>query len=1080
MLHLYHSNRLERLADQLADTLRRPATDPLAPETIVVQHPGMGRWLSLQLARRLSICANTVFPLPAGFIWQLLRQLLADVPENDGYRPELMQWRLFERLAKPLPGRGFEPLQRYLARDDELTRFQLAGEIANCFDQYLVYRPDWIDHWQQGRSAVADDHWQAALWRDLVAGQRLEHWVDLRQRLVRAAEGGCIDPDHLPERICLFALNALSPGYLEVLDLAARWIDIHLFLLNPAEGYWMDLVSEAERERRSLEGAEQALYLQVGNPLLASMGGQGSDFLASLLNHDAGAAEAFIEPQGQRLLQQLQRDILYACEPHEPQAPQAPRETRRVDPADRSLQFHLCHSPMREVEVLHDQLLSRLAMDEQLQPSDILVMTPDMDSYAPYIEAVFGESGGRNHIPYTLSDRSQISEIPIISLFLHLLTQPGGRYPVDEIFSLLEQPLLHRRFGLSSGDLPRIRHWLESVVIRWGRDGSERAALGLPLTGQNSWQLGLDRLLLGYALSAPVPASAEQLFQGLLPCPEVEGADAQILAGLYSFVTALFELEGRILGAGSVADWEVRLNDLIDRFFAPDEAETRLVQTLRDSIARMAGTAALAGFQGAISRELVISQLQDQFAAPSAGRFLGGGVSFCALTPMRALPFRVICMIGMNDGSFPRERRPVGFNLLAGQRRPGDRSRRADDRYLFLETLISAREQLYFSYVAQDIRDNSPLPPSVLLSEVIDYLDDRYTTLSGQTTSEQLSVRHPLQAFNPRYFLPDTGLFSYAEANCQGAKALLAPSAAPARFIQQPLTPPEEHWRQVELTRLIRFYTNPVRYLLAARLGITIAYEQALMESRDPFELDYFQRSELFQRLVQASLQGDDPAQRLALERARGMLPHGTGGAVLFERLAESARQFAELLQPFYPGDEAQALAVDFSHGSLRLMGRLERVSSAGLLGYSLEKMPDPQLLVLWIRHLLLNVAAPAAVTPVTRWLSREGLVTLHPVADARARLAELLDLYWQGLQRPLPLFARSAHGYARALHEGKPREFCLKRARDKWFGGYQGFAEYDNPYYRLAFPDGEVLDETFESLSEQVFAPLLAAMEVG
>lgn len=1068
MLHLYHSNRLEQLTDLLADTLRQPLADPLATETIVVQHPGMGRWLSLQLARRLSVCANMAFPLPAGFVWQLLRQLLDDVPEVDGFKPELMQWRLFERLASPLPAEGFEPLHRYLEQDDELSRFQLAGEIANCFDQYLVYRPDWISSWQQGRSAVPGDHWQAALWRDLVAGQPAEHWVDLQQRLARMVENGSINPQRLPERISLFALNALSPGYLEILHLAGRWLDIHLFVLNPAEGYWMDLVSEEERGRRALDSTDQALYLEVGNPLLASMGGQGSDFLASLLNYDPGATEQFIEPAGDSLLHRLQRDILHAAETDEPP------DDSPLEPGDRSLQFHLCHSPMREVEVLHDQLLALLAADETLQPSDILVMTPDMDSYAPYIEAVFSESVGRTHIPYTLSDRSQIAETPIVSLFMQLLAQPGGRYPVDEIFALLEQPILHRRFGLSAADLPRIRQWLETVAVRWGRDGSERVALGLPLSGQNSWQQGLDRLLLGYAL----PGDDEQLFQHLLPCDAVEGSDAQLLAGLYSFVTALFELEPLLKADASPADWVERLNNLIDRFFEPDDTESRLVQLLRSSVARLAETAALAGYSGTLSRDLLVARLQEQLSAPSGGRFLGGGVSFCALTPMRALPFRVICMIGMNDGSFPRERRPVGFDLMAGKRRPGDRSRRADDRYLFLETLISARDLLYFSYVARDIRDNTPLPPSVLLSELMDYLDDHYP-MQPTPLSQALSVSHPLQPFNPRYFAPDSGLFSFDDANCQGAKALMAPTGQPDHFIRTPLAEPEEQWQQVELTQLIRFYDNPVRYLLSARLGITIAYEQAGMESRDPFDLDYFQRSELFQRLVERALQGGDPAEQLAVERARGILPHGTHGQVHFERLVERARLFADQLQPLYP-QETRVVTADFKHHSLRLIGRLEQVSAAGLLGYSLEKIPDRQLLALWIRHLLLNVAAPEGVKPVTRWLGGEGLVTLHPVADAQRYLGELLDLYWQGLQWPLPLFARSARAYANALADGKPRETGLKRARDKWFGGYQGYAEYDNPYYRLAFPDGEVLDETFESLSERVFLPLLSAMEVS
>ena len=1069
MLHLYHSNRLELLTDRLAESISRPLSDPLVQETIVVQHPGMGRWLSLQLSRRLGICANVAFPLPAGYIWQLLRQLLDDVPERDCFQPALIQWWLFDRLGKKLPTKGFAPVQTYLKSADELMRFQLAGEIANCFDQYLVYRPDWIKSWQEDRTAVPGDLWQATLWRELVADQQEAHWVDLQQRLVNAVRTDGINQDRLLERVSLFALSSLSPGYLEILNLAAQWMDIHLYLLNPAEGHWMDLVSEKEKGRRELISEEQALYLDVGNPLLASMGAQGRDFFSLLLAYDPGSWDEFIVPDGAGVLQQLQRDILQVSEGDD-------GNPRLIDPSDLSLQVHLCHSPMRELEVLHDQLLARFAADSTLQPTDILVMTPDMDTYAPYIEAVFGESVGKATIPYTLSDRSQMSEMPAVSLFMQLLSLPGGRYPVGEILSLLEQPALHQRFGFVEGDLPRIRHWIESVAIRWGRDGADREALGLPLTGQNSWRAGLDRLMLGYAL----PGEGDQLYQGILPCAEVEGSDVQILGGLHGFVTALFGLEEKILGVYPLVLWEARLNDLIDRFFDSEaEAVTRQIQALRSAIARVVETAGMAGFSGPVSRELVISQLQNQLSNPTSGRFLGGGVNFCALTPMRALPFRVICMIGMNDGLFPKDRQPVGFDLMSGDHRLGDRSRRADDRYLFLETLISAREQLYFSYVGQDIRDNSSLPPSVLLSEVIDTIDSTFQSADGVFPSELLTTRHPLQPFNPRYFMSDSELFSFSQSNRNGAAALLGPVTAPTGFIQQPLTEPDEHWQQIELRQLISFYGNPVRYLFSRRLGITIASDQDQLDSRDPFELDYFQRAELFERLVQGSLTGHEQERLMAVERARGVLPHGTAGTILFDRLTDSANQFVTTLQALDYAGKTQSLPVDFLHGKMRLMGRLEQVGPEGLLGYSLDKIPDTRLLTLWIRHLVLNVTATPDVEPVTRWLSQEGLLTFHPAPQAADLLGDLLELYWQGLIEPLHLFAKSARSYATLQQEGKPRENCLKKARERWFGGYKGYAEYDNPYYRLAFPDGEVLDEQFESLSERVFGPLLSAMEM-
>ncbi|MCW8945675.1 MAG: exodeoxyribonuclease V subunit gamma [Sedimenticola sp.] len=1070
MLHLYHSNRLERLADQLADILAVPLGEPLSAETLVVQHQGMGRWLSLELSRRLGICANTQFLLPAGFIWQLLRQLLDDVPESDKYQPLLMQWWLFERLGKSLSDKSFAPLNNYLHTGDELMRFQLAGEIANCFDQYLVYRPEWIKAWQAGESAVPGDRWQSILWRELQTARQSRHWVDLQVQLNTALQTGLLHSERLPERICLFALSALSPGYLEILNTAAQSMDIHLFLLNPAEGHWMDMVSEKEKSQRELVSATDALYLELANPLLASLGRQGRDFFSALIAFDSGSQELFVEPDSTSVLHQLQHDILFIEDIED-------AELLSLDPNDRSIDFHICHSPMRELEVLHDQLLDRFHSDPALEPSDILVMTPDMDAYAPYIEAVFGESNSTSTIPFTLSDRSQISESPVVTLFLQLLSQAGGRYPVDQILSLLELPVLHRRFGMDANDLPQIHRWVESVAIRWSRDGSDRADLGLPVTGQNSWQAGLDRLLLGYAF----PGEGDELFQGLLPCAEVEGSEAQLLGSLHGFLSALFELEAVVLNPLSLSTWKDRLNDLIDRFLEPDETTLYQIQALRSAIIRMVETAGQADFTGVVSRELIISQLRQQLSLPSSGRFLGGGVTFCALTPLRALPFKVIGMIGMNEGAFPRDRPPVGFDLMAGDHRLGDRSRRTDDRYLFLETLISARSQLYISYTGRDVRDNSALPPSVLVSELMDYLDARYQSQDGGSAVHHLMTEHPLQAFNARYFSSESGMFSYSQSNCQGALALQKSTRSESvPFIKKRLSEPDASWRQIELNQLISFYLNPVRYLLSRRLGITLAAEDELPDSRDPFELDYFSRGKLFERLVEAVQQGRDATEILAVERARGDLPHGVTGDVTFEGLIETVNRFNELLMPLRQSTTIESVAVNYAHGELHLIGQLENVQPNGTLGFSYHKLPDTRLLGLWIRHLVLNVSAPSAVTPISRWLSLDGLSTFNPVEDAETHLNKLLDLYWQGLQQPLPLFPKSARAYVTLLQQDKPLDRCLAKARERWFGGFAGFAEYDNPYYRLAFPDGDVLDDQFEKVSEQIFGPLLAALEVG
>ena len=1061
MLKLYQSNRLERLVDLLAAVVSEPLDDPLAPEIIAVQHPGMARWLSLRLAERLGICANVRFPLPAGFVWRIFRGLLEGVPEHNGFEPAVLGWRILGLLEGLENSRPFAPVHAYLAGGDDVKRYELARRIAAAFDQYLVYRPDWITAWEQGGRGVEGDAWQAELWRRLAAQGPGTHWVRLQQRLYRLLDSGEA-VEGLPPRVVLFGTPTLSPGYLEILRRLSERMDVHLFLLNPCAGHWTDIVDEAQKARREQESGGAEAYLEVGNPLLASWGRQGRDFFAAILDYDPGSLEAFEPPGEGSLLHRIQSDILHLRD----RGPGSGELLPRDDP---SLQFHSCHSAMREVEVLKDQLLELFRRNPDLEPSDVLVMTPDIDDYAPYVEAVFSAADAQGAIPWQITDRSAALESPLIAAFFNLLKTGRGRFDANGMLALLEVPAIRRRFGLAEGDLGLIARWVEQSGIRWGRDGGDRADRGLPDTDQNSWRAGLDRLLLGYAL----PGGGERLFQGILPYDEIEGAAASVLGGLHAFAGAVFGLQPRLACDRPVEAWGRELLAMLDDFFLPSEDEEAQAQGLRDAVEAMLEQVRRAGFGGAVSVDLVCGHLESQLAAGlDGGRFLSGGVTFCALAPMRSLPYQVICLIGMNDGRFPRQRRAPGFDLMARRFRPGDRCRRADDRYLFLETLISARRVLYISYVGQDIRDNSPIPPSVLVDELLDYLERAFRTDEEGGVRRALLSRHPLQPFSRRYFMPGTGLFSYSGDMCRASRAMLEQGHEIRPFIERPLPEPEPEWRQVELEQLTRFFANPVRYLLQRRLGLYLEEGEGLLEDREPFELDYFTENSLAQRLVEAELAGRDAGQLFACMRAAGELPHGRVGARIFERVKGAAVNFAAELKTHYEPPLAEPLEVDLELGDMRLRGRLD-VGRGGLFGYSVHGIWDHQLLGLWLRHLVLNALDPAGVDPVSRWLDKERLYRFGPVEQAMDRLGELLAIYWQGLSHPLRLFPKSGLEYARHLSSGKDEEYALNKARDRWAGERNPNPEYGNPYYQLAFPTGDVLDEEFRELSSKVFLPL-------
>ncbi len=225
MLKVYHSNRLEQLAIYMAATIQvEPLQSVLAPEVIVTQHQGMARWLSMQLAQVQGISANCDYPLPASYIWKLYRSQLDNVPESSLFDRSILTWRLMDCLPRLLDEPEFTPLKHYLKSGrEQLKQYQLCRYIADTFEQYLIYRPEWIHAWQRGEDSGCEKQpWQSRLWRAVVGDTPPVHRASLHQQFMQRAALDKIDPQKLPQRLMVFGINNLPPSYLDVLAAVAK------------------------------------------------------------------------------------------------------------------------------------------------------------------------------------------------------------------------------------------------------------------------------------------------------------------------------------------------------------------------------------------------------------------------------------------------------------------------------------------------------------------------------------------------------------------------------------------------------------------------------------------------------------------------------------------------------------------------------------------------------------------------------------------------------------------------------------------------------------------------------------------
>lgn len=1046
MLHLHLSNRPEALATALAERLRAEPLPLFEVEPVVVPSTASARWLGFRLADALGASAQVAMPFAAAFVWQLFGRVLPDVAARNPFDRPALQWRLLRQVA----GSEAVPLRRYLAGDDGSRAQELAVRLAALFDRYLVERPDWLLAWGAGRRVGLgpDEAWQAGLWQALLAELADVPAEHPRERFLAALARSPQARQRLPRRISLFAVEAMPALYWEVFAGLAEWIDVHVFVLSPCREYWGDLERVRTRLRLELEQPDAAALIDSGHPLLASLGRARQPAvvrLADTLGERGGNESAYFVAPSASLLGRLQRDLLDLTE-------------SRGCPVDASLQVHACHGALREAEVLHDRLLDLFERLPGLQPADLLILTPDIETYGPLVEAVLQHAAPSRRIPCTLADRP-LGQAPLWRALRRLCAVAAGELDAESTLGLLDEPAVRRAFDIAADDLPLLRDWVAAAGIRWAEDGTARARRGLPADDAHSWRAGLRRLLLGVAL----PDTETRLYGDLLPLPHVEGTRAELLGRLVDFAEAVFDVSRKV-GAGRTAgDWCEWLLATLARCCAPDEsdpAEASAAQQLRSALAELAGLARGAGCTTPLPLSAILREIDAALAerAPPQA-FLSGAATIAALQPGRPVPARVICLVGMNDGAWPQPVPQPGFDLLAKYPRPGDRNRRAEERHALLETLLCARDALVVTFTGNDPRSNVALPPAAPLSEVLD-------TLAAMTglAAARFIVSHPLQPFGTAYHdRSDERLFSFDAEQC------LPATRAPAAFLAaEPVSRDDGAELRVELAQLRRFFAHPVRHFLRERLGIHLDAGEELLDIHEPFVPDRLEAYRLRATAFALRSAGATDAEIVRQLRARGWLPHGVAGELAAAAANAAMEALWQRTRPWREAASQPAIDLEFRAHGVTLTGRIDGLTEAGSWRVRHGRMRARDRFDLWLDHLALQVAAPPGAVRSSVLVTRDSVLELPPVLEADRLLADLLAIWREGQHAALPFYPETARAW---LTEGKWR----RAWEGDSFNGSPG--ERDDPYVRLALRDrgDDSPGECFQALAQRILAPLLA-----
>ncbi|MEM9160981.1 MAG: exodeoxyribonuclease V subunit gamma, partial [Verrucomicrobiota bacterium] len=972
--------------------------------------------------------------------------------------------------------------------------------LARLYDEYLVYRPEQIINWED--APIPGYDWQGEIWKRLSRAhypnrKQPSHVARLWRRL-HLLEASPPEPnlELWPERLLIFGVSSLAPIYLDFLDYLSRFRPVHIFLLQPSNLYWADLKSTKEiakisarqpTPRESEEIVPEEWIHDDGNPLLPSLGKQSQIFLDSIIDRDPIQDDfGFSEPAAHTQLSTLQSDLFELVDRSSP-AVNSPFPS-----FDGTLQFHNASSRRREIESLWDYLVHQLDAFPDLQAADILVMAPDIQAYSSHIDAIFTpQKDAPLEIPYSIADRASHKTSPVLSGFADLIQTATGRATSKEILSLLAQPLFRETFQFSDNDLDAIESWIRRLGITWGWDAKHRQQNGAFATDRNTWRELRNRIAAGLCFGVENAFDASHAFP---PYTELEGEFGETAGRFLECLELILDIRESQNQRLALPDWRKRILGAFERLKTKKEewsqdfrsVDSLILETLPDLPKLMAA--------GSDVSQALLEKLEQ---SPSRSGYLSGGVTFCSLKPMRAIPAKIICLIGMNYADFPRKTTRLNFDLLAAQVRRGDRNTRDEDRQFFLETLLSARQNLYVSYLGLSQTSDEQKEPSSVVAELLNYLEQAL----GDDEYAKLLFRHPRQSYAPSYFA-NRNLFTYNPSRSALHNHFrIKPSKQESGAPSSPPPPASESLDEVQVDELISFFANPSKHYLERTAKAKISRETEDIEELDTLDytgLDRFQfRRDLAQRIQARRDIGEISQPEI---RSAKLLPPGKLELTKLRDEIDNASPIAAILQEALGERPIENVRIRLRFSETSLLGSLQtHRGTADQTALNPGSWNGSRLLEIWIRHLIacrfaaLQGLPPPQLTALS-FQSESKPFILNPVQDAAEGIQYLLNLYREGLSQPAPLFPNllrltfekwvKPSRKNQQLDETSLKAALFKETQDALqsavsrtqlkFGPKFEWSDYD----RLCFGNDFELPHDYLELSRRIWTPFHEAQE--
>ncbi|PPI86400.1 exodeoxyribonuclease V subunit gamma [Candidatus Pantoea edessiphila] len=1049
MFYIYHSNQSSVLRTLLNSVIEHQYNDILQSDLILVQNLDTAKWIKIGIASHFDVAINIKFARLTFFIWNIISKIVPNTTVKHFFDKTDLVWEIISRIPVILKNNRFDFILNYLDNcHNESNLFKFSLSVANIFEKYLTYRPDWLHIWECGGlvSALGEEQlWQSIIWKDLisynVAKSHQYQSNDIYSSFINKLQNNS-NLSFLPSRLFIYGINTIPPYHLKVLNTISHYIDIHWFINNPCRNYWGDIYNHSIFFKRSKnnqkyvnnyindeyisEFFKETYELHTNNQLLLSWGKLGCDNLyfmnqLELVNH----IDAFVNIKEDNLLHCIQNDILnfknsaviglYRKEL------QYNDQKRCIAVNDQSISINVCYSIQREVEALQDYLLKLINCNMDINLSDIIVMVADINVYMPYIKATFSRTHNDRYLPFMISDRCVSIENSIIIVFFKLLSlsESNSSCFFEKLLAILDVKSIADHFSIDEKQL-----FLLHIIIDNTNTYKKLNELKKILTNKDNSNKSIILRNVKNILLHHLYKDKKDYLKHFSSDLDLEVLLNMLLVNLINLMLQIHRWTIILIKPYSLKDWYLLFRQLVNDFFIVDNESGSILLFLEKNwnIVTQSGIKFnIKKFSIKLLRNMFLNYIDKKRIS---NFFLSGKINFCNLTSMRSFPFKVICILGINKDIYPRKPNLTQLNLMYKQPRKGDCNIADEDRYLFLETIIAAKNKLYISYVGKSMQDNTEYYPSSLITDLLEYIGQNFyiqgdknieIDKSCNNIQKHLVQYHTRAPFSSSNFILNSKTQSFASEWLPAAQGLGKSQLSFINILSAPKL------NCLNLKQLLYFWHHPVRAWFQKRLNIFFPKKyyplQKNLSDFESFNI-YRNKSQLLNALIEHNNNIDTLHKVLDQNKINNNLPLDLFPKLLWQNQTKQIQQVA--MQVIDNIKHNYVWEINLKLQDITLTGYLNTVQEDGLLRWSPNILDIRDGLLFWLEHLIYCAMGGYGTSKQFGISKSLWCFTSIPKHEAINLLNKYIKGYFFGMSQPLLLLKKSGSAWLMCCYDKK------------------------------------------------------------